>query len=488
MEKKVFEIIKNLFIFSNNEKKRGQVSQQKKKSRYFKKKLVLIIISIFCIFILSLLLINWRTNLIVRDILSEELEFQLDKVSELEAAQEQMVSMSQDPPYQVSSPINVRTFGDIFSSLTHINREQTDMYWDTRIGSFLFPPRLTIEKKEACNQVACGYLFFEPNWQGYCNQSDCLEVIDNQLYLNDDFLALPTELADKNIRSLTLGGVADQWLIGLVLGADQDEEAWVYRFDGEFFKPLINQDTDWSFKITSNNLNGHLSFGGQIDDFLIFYGGYYGKIVRYYQGQFIDLSDFISLDISRRGNFPLIQKSDQTRSFYICNTILDQPSLVKLWQAKNGEVIGSVDLSRLVFSGESVSRVLCYPGQSGAHLTLIVLINQQWQKWYLTDNGFNNRIIRQIISNNINNSGQVVQAAKISNYNLKSEKTADESYQFFFSNDNQTYTPTRTNNWLVMADSNKELYWRIVFKVDNNDPYYSPWFNSLNIINYEIID
>ncbi len=391
-------------------------------------------------------------------------------------------------PYSPLSSLLVRTFGDGFTSLVNINSELSDMYWDYQVSAFLFPPLANMQKIETCSTEACGHFIADKDWQSFCKDNVCLERIKLDLFYNEQELKQPAELSDENILNVSIGGVGEFWYIAYVLGQKEDEEVWIYRFDGDNFHSLISKDTDLSFKLKGGRINGSLGFGGYPDDLLIVYGGYYGQILRLQNEEtLIDLSNFFPLRLTASIYFPLIENSSQARSFYVCNSSPNRPILLKLWQDKQGEVIGSVNLERVVFSQMSVRRLICLPGQDGADLTLLLQIDNTWQRWLLTDKGFDNQVARQVVSNNINRTSSLVRSAIIRSWTINSSKEAVDTYQLYFYGDSNKYYLTPPNSWFKLPELTSNLYWKIIFKA-SDDPHYSPWFSNFNVINYEIVE
>jgi hypothetical protein len=476
---------KNLQIFSSepNKGKKFKFTRKKRGIRTSQK----IIIAIFLVFIFFLIFLYFHSQKVIKEILSEEQLFQQDKIIELDTARDRVSKEN----YELSSARFIRTFGDSFTGLSAINRDLSDMYWDPVVSAFLFPPRLSMKKLEDCDDKACGYYIHDEKWQGFCNQDLCLENNNNQLFLDGEPLSLPEEIDQERLISISLGGVASDWYLAFIFGENNhDEEAFIYRFDGEKFYPLINNDTEFQFKINQASINGHISFGGQVNDLYLVYGGYYGKIYRLIEEKkLIDLSNFFSLRFTTAGFFPKIQSSEKSQAIYICNTKYNQVNILKLWQDKKGEVIGAVDLQNLALSGLSARKIDCLPGDNYFDLKILVQArDNSWQLWGMIDNGFNNQIIRQVISRDINSTNKVVKAAIISSYSINSEKSWEDTFQLFFSADGENYTPVLPGKWYEIKEKEKNLYWRIIFRNDMNNPYYSPWLNNMSVINYEIAE
>ncbi len=475
---------KNLQIFNLDDKKDSKFKFNRKRQgiRTSQK----LIIAIFFVFICFLFFLYFHSQKVIENILNEEQSFQEDKIFELNTARDRVSQTNYEP----SSPRLIRTFGDSFTGLSAINRDLSDMYWDPVVSAFLFPPRLSLQKLEDCSEKACGYYIHNEKWQGFCNQDSCLENNNNQLFLDNEMLALPAEINQDKLVSISLGGVDSDWYIAFILGDNnKDEEVFIYRFDGKNFFPLINNETELDFIINQGPMNGSISFGGKRNDLYMVYGGYYGKIYRLInQSELIDLSIFFSLRFTTSGFYPKIQVSETAQAIYVCNTKNNRINILKLWQDREGHVIGAVDLRHLALSDIPARQIDCLPGDNNFDLKLLIEGRDSWQIWGVVDSGFNNKIIRQVISSNINSTNREVRGAIISSYLINSEKPWPDTFQFYFSSNGEDYTPVLPGKWYELEEKGNSFYWRVIFRNDMNNPYYSPWLNNLSVINYEIAE
>jgi len=470
-------------IFGVDDKKRRKRKKRKGgKVRTSQK----IIIGVFLLFVFFLVFLYFHSQKVTEETLSEEQVFQKEKREELDTAKERI---SQDN-YEPSSSRLIRTFGDSFTSLSAINRDLTDMYWDSQVSAFLFPPEISMKKIKDCSQSACGYHIQDEDWQEFCNHQSCIERRGKDLFLDGKDLQLPEEINQDRLISISLGGVGDGWYFGFIFGDNnQDQNAWIYRFDGQDFYPLINNQTELDFNIRESTSNGYLSFGGKRDDLYIVYGGYFGQIKRLkHEKQLIDLSEFFSLRFTSNGFFPKIQTSPKSQSTYICNTRNNRVNILKLWQDREGQEIGAVDLRTLAISDLGPQRIDCLPGDENFDLKILVNTRAGWQKWGLIDDGFDNKIIRQVVSKDINATNREVRAAIVNSYLINSEKPWDDTFQLFFSSEKEDFTPVLPGNWYEINSPGKNLYWRVIFKNDMDNPYYSPWLDNFSVINYEIAE
>ncbi len=473
---------KNMEIFGSDEK--GSKKKFSKKKREKIRTSQKIIIGIFLLFVFFIVYLYFHTQMTIESILSEEQLFQQDKIVELDTARDRIAQEN----YVPSSPRLIRTFGDSFTGLSAIDRDLTDMYWDSQVSAFLFPPRISMQKLEDCVENACGYYIQDENWQGFCSGQDCLENDSNQLIYNGEALDLPEEISEERLISISLGAVGGDWYLGFILGENEkDKEAFIYRFDGENYHPLINDSTELEFNIKGGRTSGNLSFGGSRNDLYIVYGGYFGQIKRLKnESEIIDLDEFFNLRFTTNGFFPKIQSSAKSQAIYVCNTKLNRANILKLWKDREAEVIGAVDLKNLAFSDLSIQRLDCLPGDETFDLKILIKTREGWQKWGMIDSGFNNKIIRQVVSRDINASNRQVKAAIINSYSINSEKPWDDTFQLFFSTEKENYTPVLPGNWYKIEPPGDSLYWRVIFRNDMDNPYYSPWLNNFSVINYEI--
>lgn len=440
----------------------------------------IIIISLL-FFIAYYVVLNQYSDFMVEKILTDEELFQLDKKMQLMIAKEKLPTIG---PYEPVSPRYVKSFGDIFSSLSHINRDLTDMYWDGQVGAFLFPPILSLKLVDECQGQPCDVAIFDRKWQGLCNDDGCLERIDNNLFYKNLPLDLPSKLAEKNILSLDIGGVGSDFYLGIVTGKTRDEQIFVYRFDGTNFDPIIDEKSEHNL-LTDDRKGGRMAFGGAPNDYLIVYAGYFSKVLRVRGDKIEDLSKFLPIRLTSRGFYPQVFYSPSSYSYYICNSDLANPSLVKIWMDRDYNIIGSADLRQIMFKS-SPDRLVCDYGSKGAHLDLHVLNNDVWQKWRFSDQGFKQDVVRQVVSQDIANSEFKVKGVYANSFNVVSELEGEDVYQLFFSNNNEDYLPALPDRWFALETSGNQLVWRMIFKTGDH-PYYSPWFSDFRILNYELI-
>ncbi len=420
---------------------------------------------------------------VISEIVSPKEEINKEVDEEIEEEEDVYTDAESYSPF---SSLLIRTFGDSFTSLVNVNRELTDMHWDYQVSALLFPPLIDMQKIETCSTKACGHFIADENWQSFCRDDVCLERVELELFYNKEKLERPEELNDKNILNVSIGGLGEFWYIAYILGQEEDEEAWIYRFDGNSFHSLISESTDLDFRLKGGRINGQVVFGGHPNDLLIVYGGYHGQILRLQNEEtIIDLSKFFPLRLTGRGYLPIIQSSSKPRSFYICNSSPNRATLLKLWQDEKGKIIGSTNLERMAFSQMPVRRLVCLPGQDGIDLILLLQVDNTWERWLLTDKGFDNQTSRQVTSNNINRTSSLVRAAIVKSWTINSSKEAEDTYQLYFYGDNKELSLASPGTWFKLPELTNNLYWKIVFKT-SDDPYYSPWFSDFNVINYEI--
>lgn len=438
-----------------------------------------IIIVFILLFLAYNLILHNYSQFLVEKILSEEEIFELDKKIQLMQAKEKLALMVD---YKPASPRFVNTFGDSFTSLSHIDRQKTDMYWDGQVGAFLFPPEISLEKLEECVDKPCGLGIQDEKWQSFCNSQGCLERIDNTLIYGSLPLALPSEIDNGDLLSLDISALGSDFYLGAILKTEDEKvsKLSVYRFDGQNYFSILKDKT-----VSSERRLGRIALGGNPDDYFLAYTGYYGSLWRIKDGEVIDISQFFPLRVTTRDFYPQIYHSSYSRSFYLCNSSPGNPALIKFWYDQEGEMIGSADLRQLLFD-TAARRLICDFGEKNSDLNVHALISGIWQKWSLTDNGFAQDRIRQVISRNLNKREFPVKAAFASAYTVSPDVDI-EAYQLFFSNNQADYSPALFNKWLLFDSPGEEFYWRMIFK-SSQDKYYSPWLSDFRTLHFETIE
>lgn len=374
----------------------------------------------------------------------------------------------------------INSFGDHFSGLSYINESQTNMNWDENVTAFTFPPLYTFTKTDNVSYNSSEVLSADNN----------LQAINNSLYYRGKKMKLPPELNSENILNLSVGLAGSRLLVGIVTGKNYDERGWVYSFDPRYqsFSPIITNTTSEKIEIKFKRTGGTIAFGGTDDNFLIVYGGYNGHALYYYQGALSDVSRFFGLRVSAEGFSPQIISRDNSRGtiFYICSRTEGKPKLIKFWPKRAGELMGSLDFSPLVFTGE-----LAKASASCQIEGTDVLVNlSDLGIWRFADAGFDNSLDRQVVSSDLGaGRGRKISSAVVAEIDLatdgiKQNGEPNSRTELFMANRADDWQIIEPFIWRKFNEPTTSLFWKITFKAEPGYPDYSPWFDDINQLNY----
>jgi hypothetical protein len=416
-------------------------------------------------------------------------------------------------PGQVKESLN--SFGDHFSGLAYINQSKTTMSFDENVTAFTFPPVYTYEKISDSDSGSV---------TGDAGNSTSLaalnlKVANNELYYRGKKLDLPAELKGENILNVSANLIGTRWLIGIVTGGTHDERGYVYFYDpnGNGFTPLINATS--AEKITPNfeRIGGTISFGGpSADNFLIVYGAYDGRAYYYYKGTLTDVSQFFGLRVSAEGFKPQIISAKNSRGtvFYICSQTAGNLKFVKFWPKKEGELMGALDFSPLIFKGDlGAATASCeIEKASGKGIKVLIKLKNspevnggKLETYRFTDNGFDNSKDRDVVSVDIGqNRGKKIIDAIIPSLEVFSDGVSgegnmtqndgdsngrfDSKFAIFLANTQPlNWEKMKLSQWFRFNSATESLFYKASFKAEPKDADYSPWFDQINQLNYTTI-
>ena len=342
------------------------------------------------------------------------------------------------------------TFSEPFFNKYFIDESRTTMFFDDKVTALTFKP------------------LYELNYKQDCLNSDC--DLEKQESIK---VKTPSELANKDIKSVTYNKLEKKWLVSYIITADKQEQVYVYLLDGKKMIPLITDSSSQKIKTQYGRGNGFISAGGSDNQFIILYSGYEALAFLYNEGNWQDLSAYLGLRVSAGGFKSKVIRSEQgtLATWYICADDGVSGRLIKLWQNNTDTIQGSIDLSSIL--GGKVAT--CFYNQDGG-----LKVVSEGRLSIFKDLGFDNQTNYYYTSNNIN-SYPDRKVAKI--YFLTvTLNAAKNSYAIFTSADKESWD--RVIGKEILFD-NKDLntaYLKVEFKTGDNK--YSPWFNGLENIFY----
>lgn len=384
-------------------------------------------------------------------------------------------------------------FSDTFSSLAWIDKQATDLFFDDTVTAFYFPPKYSYQKKSDCTSDDDCPVDYNPD---SCSGASCLEVKSGQLFFSDHKIPWPSE-DFSGASEVTVSSLGNTWLIGAVIGENQDKKIVVYSFDGRTFLPLIGVDN--ILRPRYPNYQGHLSFGGTDRDFLILYLGYDGLAYHFREGRMEDVSQFFGLRIADKGFEPrILRVKDGEEVFWYITSETDwKPKLFKLWQNGTDSIEGITSFPGLVNRDDVPRRLaLSYKdkNQDGREFDVFLDHGNDRGRTHnsFVDSGFDNSSDRKVSSNNlITANNQVIGFAKPAEISINlgfGDRKFSGSWQgyatFQFSNNGLDWFGANQDEEIIFSDAKGQaLYWRALLKKGENHEY-SPFFDNFNSLSY----
>ena len=282
--------------------------------------------------------------------------------------------------------------GSFAYTSANVDPSKTNLRFDSVTNGISFVPNYTWENASpdlisANKNKFDNYqenIFSGPGNDKRCLGNNCLEVRNNKLFYNNNFLALPFGLKSADLQAISLGTVASRWLVGLTI-KDNGYRGEVFYFDGVKFSKLTN------FNPVVSKYFGLFGFGGEDNDFLIIYGAYQGQAFRVQGDNITNLDKFFSYRPMSNGfKAEIIKaKNGSTANWYVYSATTNNPKLIKLWQDDSGAIIGAISLaSDLKITGESAQFNLV-AAQANSLTLLAKIKNNNQESWKVfKDYGF----------------------------------------------------------------------------------------------------
>jgi len=439
--------------------------------------------------------------------LKEGVEHNLSFVSEIKNDEDKglvkYLESETDNTRDYSRKYGISSFGDNFSNSFYLNLEDTNMFLDEIITALTFQPRYEFKKIKDCQSVNTCLPISDieiPSIVKACLEGECLEIRGNSLYFKNKKIALPSELSRENILRMSVGKLETKWLLGVVVGESYDEAGLVFEFNGISFSTLISRETKYRISPKYNRLGSYIGFGGEDDNFLIVYGGYHGIAYQFKDNNFYNLSQFFGFRVTNPSFIPQVVKTKEGNysTWYVGSLTASKPKIIKLWQNGSETIKGALDFSDLVFTDNNLREGISYiflPFEKEKSLHVI----SDGSLYVFSDLGFDNSHIYQAVSKNIysRKQGNVPSAVAKDLQVSSKQKESDYISNFSSSDEISIYLANREGKWeevnyrenyYFSKKQGDGLYWKLVFKNNLEDNYFSPWFDSFNKLNYSFIN
>lgn len=389
-----------------------------------------------------------------------------------------------------------QSFGDNFSSLVYVDENQSNMFFDVKITSLIFPPVYSWTKRFACENINClsAQDFFIPAKILPPNY-DSLTHLNNQLSLLPK--PLPKELEGREILSMSINKLNFRQVVSFVVREGKEERGLIYFLDGEKFTPIITDVQGAEILTFWGAAGGSIVAGGEDNDFLILYIGYEGKAWHYKDGALTDVSRFFGLRVANKGFHPFIIKQGRGNDtvWFVLSLTEGKSKLIKLWQNGTSRIQGGVDLSsqieeKLSFVGGRLVGI-----RSGAEKGVVDFVVESpsgfYNLWSFQDFGFDNSFPRQVASKNVNSNNFPIFKAFIRDIGIATQGRGggyeaifpDRAFKIYLGDNPNNMSEVNPGQMIKFSGSERQLFWKIEF-FPGGTKEYSPWFDHLNDLQY----
>lgn len=386
-------------------------------------------------------------------------------------------------------------FGDHYVNNLAINTSRSNFYFDDITTAFMFKPDYKWLDKGLCLDSYCGLEPVDWHFPGsgekeYCLGKNCLGLKANELFFKDKPLSYPKDVSGKEIKSVSIYPLNNDWLVGFVFEDDSLERGLVYRFNG---KEFINLDpgNKLSFVSRENFKGAVFGFGGDSENFLVIYGGYDILAYQLSAGKIFDISRFLGLRVSDGGFSPLAYKktSGEETIWYLCSLDENKPRLIKLWQNKSASIKGSLALTEVLLKDkEGADSAWCRLDESNNLEVLIRRKNSLYKK-SLEDNGFVQLDKYSLFSKNLLQVEGQAEQATFNSLLACDDKGCDasvlnNSLSFSVSGNGQDYFSAKLAKEIKFPDKSPGMYYQLQTEGKSTYKHYSPWIDGLTDISY----
>lgn len=385
-------------------------------------------------------------------------------------------------------------YGDHFVNDLAIDKKRTNFYYDNISTAFTFLPDYVWENIGTCSDKYCGldasvWHFPASDEEEYCLSSGCLRRQGKELFFNNRPLDFPSELANWEIKNVSLYPLANSWLVGFVGGEGKAERGLAYQFDGQSFSNL-DPDNRFPFVSDPDFIGARIGFGGSDDNFLVMYGGYYFSAYQVRNGQKRDVSRFFGLRVADGGFAPLALKKEEGGEtiWYVCSLEGSEPRLIKLWQNSSDSIKGALSFSKTILETQEKADLAWCRLDENNNLEVIIGRNNQYYHRRFIDNGFIQKD-SVLLTNNIISKNRQINTATFSNLLACDNKGCDNSVlnnsiTFSLSGDGENFFAGELDKEIKFPDKSQGIYFSLQAKSEVGNQHYSPWIDGLTAISY----
>lgn len=344
-------------------------------------------------------------------------------------------------------------FYDSLSGNSWLDKEKTNAYHDFSVTGLFFKP--IFEWKESEKELN----FNENNINEILYKSKIEEVLKN------DFVNYTLE----NIDGLVLLGIVRKD------GELYKSEFWKYKKD-KFIEVVDNP-------IFISEYEGKLGFGGEKEDYLVVYGAYEGQGIRI-KDEVIkeNFSNYLGIRVMSMGFYPSVIKVNlpgwfSGNAWYIWSKTGQKPHLIKLFEDKNGKIIGGIKFDNYIFIEQGIVKTLFEKAGKGKLKAKLDFENNISKYYLFEDRGFDKSEKIQITSKNVNSYSEEPEVVKIK---LLDFSPSGAKSKIYLSNGNKWYRASLNEFLKMPKGENNTLEWKVVLK-PTWGKYYSPYLGLVQI-------
>lgn len=420
----------------------------------------------------------------------EEFEYIAEEVENEEELEEKIEVDKVDTKDMENNPVinieeaNGRTwlsFGDTFSGDAYLDMSRTNMYIDYKTTALTFLPKYSFSLSVCDAACKNNYSFVKVSDASYISHAK-----ENRPQ------GLPQELKGKEITFKTLYQLDKKKVAVFIVLENNQEKLYAYFYESGNYEAILNDNLGLKTSTRYSRLGGKLDVAGRDDDFIILYSGYEMMAFHYNQKKLTDISHFLGLRVASGGFIPKIIKQGYGRNnlWYILGIYNNGARLIKLWQNSSQSIVGSLDLSFALESElreEGLSIKGVSSGNTYGNLVFSVTSGGQDTILSFSDNGFDNSIYRQVVSQNINNKDSNVFKAIINEAILNGapKSTLTSTCKLYLGDNLSSMQEIDIGQELSFKGESSTLYWQIICKPYENK-YSSPWIGDVNDIRYQL--
>jgi len=375
----------------------------------------------------------------ISDFVNKKEKFFSNEITDEELKEQKEVNVLESKG-GIKDNLVLASFCDIFSGGGYINSSLTDFYLDFS-GRFIFPPKFSYK---------------------LADENDFLKGIKSRnFYFKDDtqsaqnFEILKSLGLNGEVYSLTRYSKEDLDLLGAVLKEGDGYKIYAFKKEGENWVDVLKDKKGFSSK-----LKGEISFGGESDNFLIFYGAEKGVAFNVLKKD----NDFVTYDISgifdyrvSRGGFKaeiLFVKRGVNNNFYLLGSNGAEVFL-KVFSDSTGKLIGLVDYTPYLekdfsnFTGIGIDK---------KENTIYLSLKNSSGDFYVAfdDYGFDKSKKFTVVSSNISPFGFIVHSANFYEINFY----GDDKVDFYLSNDGRDWKKASLNETVEFNNLMTGLFWK----------------------------